>query len=71
MHKATMEQAGVLVAAFIEFSKPLIAAVNGPCFGIACTTTQLCDIAYCADDAYFAVPFMQLGFCAEGTLRAV
>ena len=55
-----------LIVAFIRFEKPLIAAVNGPAVGVACTTLQLCDIVYCADIANFHVPFMQLGFCAEG-----
>jgi len=31
------------VEAFINFDKPLIAAVNGPAIGVACTTLALCD----------------------------
>lgn len=41
-------------------------AVNGHAVGIGCTMTQLGDIAYCSDAASFEVPFMKLGFCAEG-----
>merc|ERR1712100_375828 len=60
------QNANRLIQAMIAFKKPLIAAVNGPAVGVACTTLQLCDIVYCADISTFHVPFMQLGFCAEG-----
>jgi len=54
------------VNAFIDFSKPLIAAVNGPAFGIAVTTLALCDIVYAAESAKFTTPFMSLGQSPEG-----
>merc|ERR1712117_120690 len=39
------------VRGFIDVEKPVIAAVNGPAIGIACTTLGLCDIVIAADSA--------------------
>uniref|UniRef100_A0A1I7WKY5 Calcium-transporting ATPase 13, plasma membrane-type n=1 Tax=Heterorhabditis bacteriophora TaxID=37862 RepID=A0A1I7WKY5_HETBA len=43
----------------IKHSKILIAMVNGPAIGIACTTLALCDAAY------LLCPFTQLGITPE------
>lgn len=55
-----------LINAFIRFEKLLIAVINGPCLGIAFTTTALCDVVYANKSAYFQTPFTTLGLSAEG-----
>ncbi|KAJ1931388.1 hypothetical protein EC988_009805, partial [Linderina pennispora] len=45
---------------------PIIAAVNGPAVGYACTTLALCDLVISVEKAIFRTPFAELAFCAEG-----
>ncbi|XP_054161664.1 enoyl-CoA delta isomerase 2-like [Oppia nitens] len=69
IYRATDEFAEMFrqfVAAFIDFPKPLIAAVNGPAIGVAATTLALVDCAVASDSAYFLTPFSTLGLSAEG-----
>jgi peroxisomal 3,2-trans-enoyl-CoA isomerase len=58
--------AHALIAAFIDFEKPLIIGCNGPAVGVAATTLCLADIVYCTESSTFNTPFMQFAFCAEG-----
>merc|ERR1712117_560954 len=48
------------VRGFIDVNKPVIAAVNGPAIGIACTTLGLCDIVIASDAAAFNTPLIHL-----------
>ncbi|KHJ75342.1 enoyl-CoA hydratase/isomerase family protein [Oesophagostomum dentatum] len=55
------------VDTLICHSKLVVALVNGPAIGIACTTLALCDVVLASDQAYLYCPFTQLGLCAEGS----
>ncbi len=54
------------VSAFIDFPKPLLAAVNGPAVGIPVTSLGLCDVVFASDRATFHTPFASLGQSPEG-----
>jgi enoyl-CoA hydratase/carnithine racemase len=46
-------------------SKPIIAAINGPCAGIGLVQALMCDIRFAADDAKFTTAFARRGLVAE------
>lgn len=53
--------------AWINFSKPLVIAINGPAIGEGFTTLMMGDILYSADTAYFWAPFARFGVVPEIT----
>lgn len=50
-----------IVRAFYGLEVPLVAAVNGPAFGLGCDIAGLADIRIASDRASFGVPFLKLG----------
>lgn len=54
-----------MMNSIINFSKPLIAAVNGPAIGIGCTLLGWCDIVYSLRGAVFEMPFRRIGIIPE------
>jgi len=49
----------------IRVGKPIIAAVNGACFGIGMQQALCCDIRFASDEAKFATAFARRGLAAE------
>ncbi|CAG2169358.1 unnamed protein product [Oppiella nova] len=55
-----------------ECSKPVVAAVNGPCIGGGLEVAIACDIRYCSRDSYFSIREVTLGMAADvGSLQRV
>jgi enoyl-CoA hydratase/carnithine racemase len=54
-----------LPKAFIDFPKPLIAAVNGPAVGFGLTVSLTCDIRIASQKAFFSCAFVRIGVSPE------
>lgn len=48
-----------------QFSKPLIAAANGPAIGVGTTILLHCDYVVLGPDILLKLPFVELGLCPE------
>ena len=56
------------LTAITELDKPVIAMINGLCFGGGCSVALACDLRFAADHARFAVPAVRLGLAYPFTL---
>ena len=54
------------LTAISQFSKPIVAAVNGVAVGVGTTMLLHCDLVVAADTTKFSLPFSKLGLCPEG-----
>lgn len=52
----------------MALSKPVIAAINGPCVGAAFVMAACCDVRFISQKGFFAAAFAQRGLIAEGGL---
>merc|ERR1719397_2280808 len=51
---------------FLDFPKPILAAINGPAIGGPVTSALLCDYVIASEAATFITPFARLGATPEG-----
>src|SRR6266550_8919223 len=54
-----------LMKAFVNFDKPLVAAVHGSAIGGGTTMLTHCDFVYAGESARFQLPFINLGLAPE------
>ena len=59
------QAAADFVKCISQVKKPIVAAVNGPAVGVGTTMLLHCDLVVAAEDAYFMMPFTDLGLCPE------
>lgn len=50
------------VNTFIQFRKPILAAVNGPALGLGAALLPLCDVVWANEKAWFQTPYT---FCGQ------
>jgi enoyl-CoA hydratase/carnithine racemase len=51
--------------AFLQYPKPIIAAINGPSYGFGFTVTLTCDIRLASERAKFSLAFVRIGVTPE------
>ena len=54
-----------LPRAFVQYPKPIIAAINGPSYGFGFTVTLACDIRLASQRATFSAAFVRIGLTPE------
>ena len=66
LHKLIVNHNQELFEAFLNCSKPILVAVNGPAIGASVTSATLCNGIIASENATFATPFAALGITPEG-----
>ncbi len=66
LHAFIVEKNQELFDLFIDYPKPIMAAVNGPAIGASVTSLMLCDGMVASEEATFSTPFAKLGVTPEG-----
>nr|CAI9689292.1 unnamed protein product [Rangifer tarandus platyrhynchus] len=54
------------VNTFIQFTKPIIVAVNGPAIGLGASILPLCDLVWANEKAWFQTPYTTFGQSPDG-----
>jgi len=54
-----------LPRAFVQYPKPIIAAMNGPSYGFGFTVSLTCDIRLASERARFSLAFVRIGVTPE------
>src|SRR3990172_6409806 len=60
-----IRQMGRTVRAMREVPHPIVAAINGPCFGAGLSLALACDLRICSRSATFGAAFSKIGFAID------
>lgn len=71
LHAFIVERNQALFDCFLNFPKPIIAAINGPAIGASVTSATLCNAVLASQRATFSTPFSALGVPPEGCSSVV
>jgi len=66
LHKLIVNHNQELFEAFLNCTKPILVAVNGPAIGASVTSATLCNGIIASENATFSTPFAALGITPEG-----
>ena len=66
LHKVIVDHNQELFEAFLNCTKPILVAVNGPAIGASVTSATLCNAIIASENATFSTPFSTLGITPEG-----
>lgn len=66
LHKMIVNHNQQLFEAFLDCTKPILVAVNGPAIGASVTSATLCNGIIASEKATFSTPFAALGITPEG-----
>ncbi|MQY31858.1 enoyl-CoA hydratase [Nocardia aurantia] len=67
----TLDNANRLIRAIRRVPKPVVAAVNGPAAGVACSIALAADLTVAAESAYFLLAFAGIGLMPDGGATAL